>query len=227
MTTQPAQTPARRWPRTPPTLQNGDNLSLAEFKYLYANSPQIRRAELLEGVVHVPSPVYVPHASAQGDINGLLYTYQSQTPGTIYLGEQSIELDSDNYVQPDAILFVEGSVTIADGLLIGAPTLVVEVAVSTRAHDLGVKKHIYRRNRVQEYLVLAAFEQEIYWFQYEGGEFQPLLADAAGIYRSRAFPGLWLNAPAFWRRETRAVLATLQQGLATAEHAGFVAGLAR
>lgn len=225
MTHSPVQTPAQRRPETPPTLQNGDRLTLAEFKYLYENSPRIRRAELLEGVVHVPSPVHLTHSLAHGMITTLLFTYQSQTPGVVATSEQSVELDDINYVQPDALMWIDGAVTLANGIVVGAPTLVVEVAVSMRSHDLSTKKTIYRRNRVPEYLVLAAHEQAVFWYRREAGQYVEIAPDAAGIYRSVAFPGFWLNAPAFWQRETAAALATLTAGVDSAEHAAFVAAL--
>lgn len=212
-----------RWTPTPPTLQNGDRLSLSEFKQLYANSPKIRRAELIEGVVYVASPVYLPHARGQMLMNMMLGIYESATNGVTAVGEQSVELDSDNEVQPDALLWINDSVDIVgQGLVVGSPTLVVEVAVSTRSYDLGLKKQVYRRNKVQEYLVLAAHEKEVYWFSWQDGAYQPIEADENGIYRSRVFPGLWLNAVAFWQNDTANLIKTLQQGINSAEHATFI-----
>ena len=79
-------------------LANGDRLSLAEFKHLYAIHTKIRKAELIEGVVYVASPVYFPHAQAQGTTLTWLGVYASRTPKTIFTGEQSVELDADNEV---------------------------------------------------------------------------------------------------------------------------------
>jgi hypothetical protein len=45
---------------------------------------------------------------------------------------------------------------------------------------------------------------------------------ADGIFRSEAFPGLWLEAAAMLGGDLKQVLATLQRGLATPEHAAFV-----
>ncbi len=219
-------TKPRRWSQTPPVLQNGDRLALAEFKHLYAKSSKIRRAELLERVVYVASPVDLPHSRAQMLISMVLGTYEGSTSGITAVSEQSVELDSDNEVQPDALLWINGTVdVVGEGLVVGAPTLVVEVAVSTRSYDLGVKKQVYRRNKVQEYLVLAAHEQQVLWFSWEDGVYQPIEADEDGIYRSRAFPGLWLNGAAFWQNDVAGVLGTLNDGLASAEHAAFVTKL--
>lgn len=204
-------------------LQNGDRLSLAEFKRLYNQHPEIRRAELIEGVVYVASPVYFPHAQAQAAAIGWLYLYHSQTPKTKVTGEQSVQLDADNEVQPDALLWLVDDVVVnEDGLVIGAPNLVVEIAASTASYDLSVKKNIYRRNGVAEYLVFAAYEQQTHWFHLVEGQYQPIPADADGLYRSRTFPGLWLNHDAFWRSDTPALLATLNAGLQSEAHAAFI-----
>jgi hypothetical protein len=49
--------------------------------------------------------------------------------------------------------------------------------------------------------------------------------EADGIFRSRVFPGLWLDADAVLANQRKRVLAILEQGLATPEHASFVAKL--
>jgi hypothetical protein len=52
-----------------------------------------------------------------------------------------------------------------------------------------------------------------------------LPAGEAGIVRSQVFPGLWLNTGALWQHDTAALLATLQQGLASEAHADFTVRL--
>lgn len=93
----------------------------------------------------------------------------------------------------------------------------------TRAYDLDIKKHVCRRNKVQEYLVLAAYEQEIFWFRWDGSHYLAIEPDPDGVYRSQVFPGFWLHGSALWRDDLAALYATLNQGLVTAEHADFVA----
>jgi hypothetical protein len=46
-------------------------------------------------------------------------------------------------------------------------------------------------------------------------------------WRSRQFPGLWLDSGALFGRNAIQLLATLDQGLATQEHQDFIAKLAR
>lgn len=207
---------------TPTRLNNGDRLSMAEFKRLYEASPHIRRAELIEGVVYVASPVFLPHARAQANAITWLGNYQVKTPHTIVTGEQSVELDIDNGVQPDALLWIEGDIDEEGGLVVGSPTLVVEVAASTRSYDLGIKKRVYRRNKVKEYLVFAALEEEIHWFYWDDGIYKEIEPDEKGIYQSRVFGGLWLEGEAFWKRDMAQVLKVLGEGMESAEHAQFI-----
>ena len=70
------------------------------------------------------------------------------------------------------------------------------------------------------------FEQEIRWHILVNGRYQLLPPDADGIWRSRAFPGLWLDGAALLKRDMPRVLAVLQSGLALPEHQAFVKQLA-
>ncbi len=107
----------------------------------------------------------------------------------------------------------------------GGPELVAEAAASSIPIDTGLKLQLYQRYDVQEYIVWRVPDQEIDWFVRRGGQFERLTPDAAGTYRSEVFPGLWLDAAALVRGDVGRVLSVLQQGLASPEHAAFVARL--
>src|SRR5262249_30326157 len=134
--------------------------------------------------------------------------------------------------QPDSSLFILpecGGQVWEDnkGYLNGAPELIGEVASASESIDLHAKKADYEKAGVCEYVVLALRRQEIFWFIRRRGKFRDLAPGADGIFRSEVFPGLWLDADALLRRDRRQLLAVLRQGLATPEHAAFVARLAR
>ena len=142
----------------------------------------------------------------------------------------SLRLDYENEVQPDAILFVDaahgGRCRISgDDFLEGPPELVVEVSGSSVSFDMNTKLRVYRRNGVQEYLVLLSQEQRVVWHVLTGGEYQVLEADEGGILRSQIFPGLWLHAEHFWAGDLAGLMAVLNQGLASQDHVDFVAHL--
>ncbi len=97
-----------------------------------------------------------------------------------------------------------------------------EIAGSSVSYDLHAKLNVYRRNGVQEYLVWRVNDQAIDWFYLHEGEYLRLAADDTGRIYSRIFPGLWLNVQALLAGDMVAVLATLQEGLQSAEHTQFV-----
>ena len=100
------------------------------------------------------------------------------------------------------------------------PELIAEVAHSSKAIDLGSKRKDYLAAGVQEYLVYCVEEQEIHWFHFPAK--RKLKGTREGLWKSRVFPGLWLDGPALIARDSARLVACVQQGLATAEHAAFV-----
>lgn len=216
-----------------PPLQPGDRLTREEFERRYHAMPHVKKAELIEGEVHMPSPVsWEYHGSPHSDVMTWLGVYRASTPGTDTGDNSTVRLDTDNEPQPDATLIVRpdhgGRVTLdADGYLDGSPELIVEVSASRASIDLGKRLNVYRRNRVSEYVVWRVYDEAVDWFVFRDGEFVTLTPDPAdGLFKSATFPGLWLDAAALVRRDLAAVLAALTRGLASPEHAAFVQQLA-
>ena len=216
--------------QTPP-LNNGDHLNRFEFERRYESQPEINKAELIEGMVYMPSPVRVEqHGEPHGHILTWLGVYRAYTPGVRLADNPTLRLDLDNEPQPDAVLWIEQSQggrarIAADDYLEGAPELIVEIAASSAAYDLYDKRSAYRRNGVQEYLILLTCERQTIWYALQDGDYQPLAADAEQILRSRVFPGLWLSSLRFWENDLAGVLAVLQEGLNSTDHQKFAAGL--
>lgn len=214
-----------------PALENGDRLTRAEFERRYEAMPHLKKAELIEGVVYVPSPVrHRQHSSPHAHLITWLGLYTANTPGVEVGDNGSVRLDLDNEPQPDALLFIDptrgGQVRISDdGIIEGAPELVAEVASSSVSYDLHAKLHVYRRNGVCEYIVWRVLEQEVDWFVLRNGQYERMPRDAQGLVRSEVFPGLWLDPAALLRGDLATVLAIVQQGLASPEHHAFVARL--
>lgn len=213
-----------------PPLESGDRLTRAEFERRYEATPEKFKAELIEGVVYVASPVRVFHGTPHAALIGWLTVYWAATPGVSVADNTTTRLDMDNEPQPDALLRIEtgGSSTISDdGYIEGAPELIAEIAASSAAIDLGAKQNAYRRNGVQEYLVWQTFENRLSWFRLQDEEFVLVEPDADGIIRSRVFPGLWLAMPALLEGNIAEVLNVLHQGLADPSHQAFVQQLAK
>jgi Uma2 family endonuclease len=217
-------------PPQTPSMDNGDRLSRAEFERRYDALPNVKRAELLEGVVYMPSPVRMNrHARPHFELITWLGTYQVATPGVAGGDNGSIRLDLDNEPQPDAFLLVEpakgGQARIDDeDYVVGAPELVAEITSSNVSYDLGVKLNVYRRNAVREYVVWRVLDREVDWFVLRAETYERLsLQD--GVYRSECFPGLWLDPAALVSGDLARVHAVLQEGLKSAEHQLFVVRL--
>ena len=213
---------------TVPPLENGDRLTRPEFERRYAARSHIKKAELIEGIVYVASPLrFQQHAEPHSRLHGWLWTYQIATPGLLLGIEPTVRLDFDNEPQPDIVLILDeavgGQVRLTDdGYLEGIPELVVEIAASSAAIDMGSKKQAYRRNGILEYIVWQSFENQLDWFQSIDGDYQRLIPDADGVIRSQIFPGLWLAVEALLNNQMAQVLAVLQKGLSSPEYAAFV-----
>ena len=214
-----------------PPLENGDRLTRAEFERRYDAMPELKKAELVEGEVYMPSPVrYGRHSHPHTRLVAWLANYETDTPGVEAGDNGSIRLDLDNEPQPDAYLIIRpergGQARISgDDYIEGAPELVAEVASSSASYDLGKKLNAYRRNGVREYVVWRVLDRRVDWFVNREGRFELMPPAADGILRSTVFPGLWLDPTALVRGEKATVKAILQHGLNSPEHADFVARL--
>lgn len=210
-----------------PPLENGDRLTQSEFEKRYEASPDIPKAELIEGVVYVASPVRLTHGKPHSLIITWLGVYSATTPGVDISDNTTVRLDLDNEPQPDALLRIEtqfgGNSRISDDDYIeGAPEFIAEIAASSASYDLNAKLNVYRRNRVQEYLVWRVYENQIDWFQLNEGRYNPILPNSDGLICSQVFPGLWLAVEAMLTQDLATVLAELQKGIASAEHQAFI-----
>jgi Uma2 family endonuclease len=211
-----------------PPLEPGDRLTRAEFERRWEAMPELKRAELIEGVVYMAAAVRNrKHGKPNRWISALLGKYEASTPGTSGADNVSVRLDLDNMPQPDCVLIIEPphsqSVTISDDdYLEGAPELIVEIASSSASYDLGAKLNAYRRNGVPEYIVWRVLDGEFDWFVLHEGAYLRNLCHDDGIVRSTAFPGLWLDTRALLSGKLATAFETLDCGLATPEHEAFV-----
>jgi len=215
-----------------PPLENGDRLTRDEFERRYNAMPENVRAELIEGVVFMASPVqFTNHAEQHADLIIWAGNYKNGTPGVRLGDNATVRLDVGNEPQPDVCLLIDpvrgGTVRISEaGYIEGAPELVAEVASSTVSQDLGAMLNAYCRNGVSEYLVWRVQDGEIDWFILREGRFDRLLPNPDGVTRSVVFPGLWLDTSAMLTGDQARVQVTLREGLAHSSHEAFVARLA-
>ncbi len=217
--------------RTLPPLIAGQRLDQHTFHERYKAMPPETRAELVGGVVHMPSPLRFDHGDVNIDLSYWLGHYQRFTKGVRSSNNATIKLDGAGEVQPDTQLRIPaelgGRTTIDEGGYIrGAPELIVEIARSSRAFDLGAKKADYERAGVLEYVVVELDPDQVHWFIRRDDRFEDLPPGPDSVYRSEIFPGLWLDPRALYSEDLDRLIEVLDQGLATPEHAAFAAQLA-
>ncbi len=178
----------------------------------------------------MPSPVGDPHGEMAQNANGWLFLYKSRTPGVRGAADATTFLGDESEPQPDALLRISpkyGGQTRREGIyIVGAPELVLEVEGSTRKIDLGPKRRDYERAGVLEYIVVSLEPAEVHWHIRRDGQLKRDVADADGIHRSSSFPGLWLDPSALVEGDSTRLIAVLEWGLASPEHAAFAARLA-
>ena len=215
-----------------PRLENGAHLTVAEFLRRYEAMPELKKAELIEGVVHMGSPVSINHGRPDGLILGWLSYYAIYTPGTEVLPNTTVILDlGENCPQPDECLRIlpeygGRSRTDDQRYVAGAVELAAEIAASSASYDLHEKLAAYQRNGIREYIVWRIEEDTIDWFYLHAGTYRPLKA-RDGLLKSRTLPGLWLDVAAILRGDMMQVAGTLDLGLASDAHRRFVARLAK
>jgi Uma2 family endonuclease len=215
-----------------PPLEPGDQLTRTEFERRYEAMPNLKKAELIEGVVYIPSPArHRLHGQPLAWVVGWLGAYEAATPGVEGGINSSVRLDLMNEPQPDALLLMDpargGQARISpDDFIEGPPELVAEIAASSASYDLHTKFLVYLRNGVREYIVWRTLEKAIDWFILRGDHYEKMAPGEDGVLRSEVFPGLWLDPVAMVHGDRARVVAVLQQGLASPEHADFVSRLA-
>jgi Uma2 family endonuclease len=202
-------------PNLHPVLENGDRLTRDEFNQRYQLRPDIRKAELVLGVVHVASPTRLgAHADPHSLVALWLRAYEATTPGVRVGIEGTVYLDDDGEVQPDGFMFwfpphASRARQTADDYVEGAPDLVVEIAASSASYDLHDKKDAYRRAGVSEYMPWRVLDGAIDWFRLQDGEYLRVEPDTDGMIESAVFPGLRLDVATMLAGDTTGVLAAL------------------
>jgi len=214
-----------------PTLREGDRLTAAEFLRRWEAMPELKHAELIDGIVFfMPSPVSTSHSDSHSHLHGWLWTYRQATPGCRVGIDCTWKMGPDDVAQPDVFLRLDpeyGGQSRTEGdYAAGAPELIVEVSGSSMSRDLGVKMDLYRRSGVREYLTVLLKPKQVIWRQLVRGRYREIEPDEGGVLHSRVFPGLWLDPAALWSSR-RSVRTAVEKGLKSPEHAAFVQRLAR
>jgi Uma2 family endonuclease len=212
-----------------PPFADGDQMDRETFHALYLQTPKNFKAELISGVVHVASPVKLGHGLPDSLTQFWLSSYAAETPGVIVCANTTTIVNDDTEIQPDISMMIlpeyGGKMRVTEDDFVGGPAeLIVEISNSTLATDLTDKKDRYEAFGVVEYLVVNALNEKIHWFRQTQMRFQTLQPQN-GIWKSEVFPGLWLSENGLFVTNSSPLIPTLKLGLASPEHAAFVAKL--
>lgn len=213
----------------PAPLLEGDHCTSVEFIHRWEAMPDLKHAELIDGVVFMASPIRSSHGKSSLSLSHWLALYEDDTPGVEAFAEATWIMGAKDVPQPDIALRVLpecGGQSGDDGHYVaGAPEMVVEVTGSSTSRDLGAKKLLYERVGVREYITVLLHTKQVIWRELVRGRYRDVTPDDDGLYRSRAFPGLWLDPAALWHAR-RSVRTAVEKGLRSPEHAAFVKRLA-
>jgi Uma2 family endonuclease len=212
-----------------PWLVDGERLDRATFHERYEAMPEGTRAELIGGVVYMAFGLGLEHSLSDADAGFWLGYYRAFTRGIRVHHNASVFFEDYGEHQPDLMLRIlpeHGGRTHDKGnYCADGPELIVEVSDSSLKKDLGTKLADYERAGVPEYIVLSVDPPAVRWHFRAEGRLVEVGPDPDGIYRSKVFPGLWLDPDALLSGDNRRLMATVDLGLATAQHAEFVARL--
>jgi Uma2 family endonuclease len=196
-----------------PPLVNGDNLSRDEFERLWELHPEIKHAELIDGIVYLEMTVGRDHATRHSAVIGWLITYAASNAGVEVGDNATVRFSDGSDLQPDALLLrteEAGAYSREPNALIeDPPDFVFEVAASSAAYDLHQKLNVYQRNGVPEYVVWQLYENRIDWFELRDGRYERRHPGADGTIESAQFPGLRLHVKKMLDGDLAGVLAAV------------------
>ncbi len=209
----------------PPVLREGDRLTGAEFLRRWEAMPDLQHAELIDGVVFMASPVGRLHGALLVRIGGWLSAYCDVAHACEAASDSTWLMGTGDIPQPDAALRIlpeyGGQSGDSGWMYRGAPELVVELTDSSTSRDLGAKLDLYRRAGVREYVTILLQTRQVIWRQLARGRYREMQPGEDGLYRSQAFPGLWLDPEAVWDRR-KSLRTAVELGLKSPEYAAFV-----
>jgi Uma2 family endonuclease len=191
-------------------VEIAERMTAAEF---FRDAPEDRKAELIDGVMIVPSPTFDTHERLQNFLFALLRTdVEENDLGEVRGSRTAVALAEDQAPEPD-ILFVakERLAIIQEKGVMGAPDSVIEIlSASTMRNDLngvrrshrGPKFRAYERAGVRELWLIDPYGPEgTRFFQRQGDQLVEVQPDPRSILRSIAIPGFWIDVRWLWPKD--------------------------
>jgi Uma2 family endonuclease len=164
-------------------LRNGDRMSRDEFMMRWERVPELKQAELIDGVVYLASPVSRLHGSCHSLLSAWLGHYANAAGVDYLVTVNATLLLGDTAFQPDVAL-VRLPIDESSEYLEQLPDLVVEISYSSRSYDLGPKLNAYRSAGLREYITVLLEEQRVEWRVLSGTRYRLLSSGKDGMLRS-------------------------------------------
>lgn len=159
--------------------------------------------EWVDGKVELMSPVSNLHQKIDVFLLTLINFYVVKHDlGTVYNQTFPMRLPSRRSGREPDILFVAKNREhlIHDTFVDGAGDFVVEIiSPESVERDRFTKFAEYEAAGIGEYWIIDGWKKEILFYQLdETGQYQQILPEAAGVYRSKMLPGFWINVAWLW-----------------------------
>ena len=202
---------------TLPALIAGQRLDQPTFHERYEAMPPETRAELVGGVVYMPSPMRRNHGTEGRIVAGWLFYYQLKTPGVEGADGATVKLDQQGEPQPDCQLHIApelgGQIRYdPEGYFAGAPELIIEIARSSRAFDLARRRPITSGLECRNTSLWSSTPTRS-----TGSSAATIASKTCLLGRRRLslgdFPGLWLDPAALYSESLDRLIEVLRARL--------------
>jgi Uma2 family endonuclease len=172
------------------------------------------KAELLDGVMIVPSPASFRHDDVAGFLRTLLRTYVEEKALGKVLGPDSlIHLATCRRFGPDVFFIKQSHVPIPlpEEQFEGAPDLVLEVlSPSNRDYDLNDKRSAYQQAGISELWFVDPDQHFVLVDRKRGGKYVSKTT-RAGKVTSTTVKGFWIEAAWLWTDPLPNVMTCLRE----------------
>ena len=165
-----------------------------EYTYQdYLTWPDEERWEIIDGKAYSMSPAPVPeHQRIRIKLTVIIETALEGKKCILYTAPCDVVLSDDTVVQPDLLVVCDPNKKTLKNIQ-GAPDLVIEIlSPSTSQKDLEIKKDLYERHKVREYIILDPGSRSVYRYVLAGNGKYPLeeIFDATSDVSLFSLPGL-------------------------------------
>jgi Uma2 family endonuclease len=171
------------------------------------------KAEYLDGVMIVHSPVYLRHNDLGNFIRTLMRAYASQHDAGQILGPLSLaRLRKGRRVAPDVCFLRKNRVPFPlPRVFKGVPDMTLEIlSPCSRDYDLKEKRLVYRAAGVMEIWFVDPQNRQVLIDRRRGEDYEEQVV-SRGKVRSEVLRGFWLEASWLWKEPLPSEMTCLQQ----------------